>query len=210
MSAPSWRRRALEIAALILATLAIAAARVVWSARAEYRAAAGASGDDEIAHLGRAARLYAPGNPYSRRALDKLAGIGRSEPLDSVRALAAWREVRSAILATRSFYTPRRALLDEADAHIAALMADAEHPADAAARARAERWHLGRLADHPEPALSWTLLALFGLVAWIGCAVGFFLRGIGPDDRLRNRPAIIWALGVVAGLTLFFLGLSRA
>ena len=204
------RRRAIEAAILITATLAIAATRVVWSSRTEYRAAMRASGDDEIAHLGRAARLYAPGNPYSRRALDKLAGIGRSEPLDSVRALAAWREARSAILATRSFYTPRRALLDEADAHIAALMADAEHPADAEARAKAERWHLLRLADHPAPALSWTLLALFGLLAWIGCAVGFFLRGIGPDDRLRNRAAVIWALGIAAGLTLFFIGLARA
>lgn len=204
------RRRALTIALMVTATLAIAAARVVWSSRGELHAALGATGDDEIAHLGRAARLYAPGNPYSAHALDKLAAIGRSEPVYGVRALAAWREARSAILATRSFYTPRRALLEEADGHIAAAMADAEHPADEAARAKAERWHAARLADHPAPSLGWTLVALFGLGAFIGCAVGFFWRGIGPDDRLRGSAALGWALGLFAGLVLFFLGLVRA
>src|SRR5260370_40320097 len=103
-------------------------------------------------------------------------------------------------------------------------MAAAEQPSDAKssrpstspsaqgrldARAKAERWHLARLADHPAPALSWTLLALFGLLAWIGCAAGFFLRGIGPDDRLRTRAAVAWALGIAAGLTMVFVGLAR-
>lgn len=208
------RRRAAEIALLVVAVLAISVVRVVVSSRGEWRAAERAhdlgGGDDEIAHLGRAARLYAPGNPYSRRAVDKLAAIGRSEPLYGDRGLAAWRELRSAILATRSFYTPHRALLDEADGHIAATMAAAEDPGDADARAKAERWHRARLDDHPEPSLPWTLLALGGLGAFIGCAAGFFLRGIGPDDRLRARPAIRWALGVAVGLAAFFVGLARA
>ena len=122
-------RGAVRALALFAILLAIVAVRVVWSSRGEWRAAASASGDDELMHLGRAARLYAPGSPYSRRALDKLAAIGRDDP---TRALAAWREVRSAILATRSFYTPHRALL-----------AGRAHE-----RAQAERVHLrpGRVA----------------------------------------------------------------
>jgi hypothetical protein len=198
----------LQAFALVAILLAIVAVRVVWSSRGEWRAAVASQGDEEILHLGRAARLYAPGNPYSRRAVDKLATIGRG---DAARALAAWRELRSAILATRSFYTPHRALLDEANSHIADLMADAELAAGSEhVRPRARAWHAARLAADESPSLPWTLLALLGLVGWVGCAVGLLLRGIGDDDRLRARAALGWAIGVGAGLAAFFLGLGRA
>ncbi|HWE30560.1 MAG TPA: hypothetical protein VHB97_21280 [Polyangia bacterium] len=198
----------MQALALMAILCAIVAVRVVWSSRGEWRAAAAASGDDELAHLGRAARLYAPGNPYSRRAVDKLAAIGRADP---TRALAAWRELRSALLATRSFYTPRRALLDEANAHIAELMADAEIAAGSQrVREKARAWHAARLAQDESPSVGWTLVALVGLFAWIGCALGLLLRGIGEDDRLRPRLALAWALGVACGLALFFVGLARA
>lgn len=200
--------RVVQAAAMVAILVAVVAVRVVWSSRGEWRAAGAASGDDEILHLGRAARLYAPGNPYSRRAVDKLAAIGRADPS---RALAAWRELRSAILATRSFYTPHRALLDEANARIAELMADAELAAGTQrSRDKALSWHAARLAEDEAPSLLWTLVALLGLVAWIGSALGLILRGIGDDDRLRPKKAIAWALGVGAGLVLFFLGLARA
>lgn len=200
--------RAVRAIALVAMLLAIVAARVVWSSRGEWRAAAAATGDDELAHLGRAARLYAPGNPYSRRAVDKLAAIGRADP---ARALAAWRELRSAILATRSFYTPHRALLDEANARIAELMADAELAAGTQhAREQARAWHAARLEQDEAPSVAWTLVALLGLAAWIACALGLLLRGVGDDDRLRPRVALAWAAGVAVGLALFFLGLARA
>jgi len=199
---------AVRVVGLFAILLAIVAVRVVWSSRGEWRAAVSSSGEAEITHLGRAARLYAPGNPYSRRAVDKLAAIGRQDP---ARALAAWRELRSAILATRSFYTPHRALLDEANAHIADLMADAELAAGSQhARDKARAWHAARLAQDEAPSVPWTIVALAGLAAWIGCALGLCLRGVGDDDRLRPRAALVWALGVGAGLALFFLGLARA
>ncbi|HEX6836332.1 MAG TPA: hypothetical protein VF334_07140 [Polyangia bacterium] len=201
-------KRAIQALALVAILAAIVAARVVWSSRGEWRAATAATGDDELAHLGRAARLYAPGNPYSRRAVEKLAAIGREDP---ARALAAWRELRSALLATRSFYTPHRALLDEANARIADLMADAELAAGTQhARDRARAWHAARLAQDEAPSVAWTLVALFGLAAWIACALGLLLRGVGDDDRLRPRVALVWAAGVAVGLALFFLGLARA
>jgi hypothetical protein len=201
-------RGAVQALALLAILAAIVAVRVVSSSHGEWRTAEAATGDDEIVHLGRAARLYAPGNPYSRRAADKLATIGRDDPS---RALAAWRELRSAILATRSFYTPHRALLDEANARIADLMADAEVAAGTQhAREKARAWHAARLAQDEAPSVAWTLVALFGLAAWIGCALGLLLRGVGDDDRLRPRVALAWALGVAAGLAVFFLGLARA
>jgi hypothetical protein len=204
-----WLRRVAEGAALVAILLAVVATRVVWSSRVEWRAAQAAGGGEaELGALGRAARLYAPGNPYALGAVRRLAEIGRSDP---ARALPAWRELRSAILATRSFYVPHRALLGEANAAIAALMADAE-AADGKPREAARLWHAARLAEveTEAPSVAWTLVALVGLAAWIGCAAGLFLRGVGDDDRLRRKPALAWAAGVVAGLALFFLGLWRA
>jgi len=191
---------------LFALALAIVSVRVVWSSRGEWKRAQSSTGDEQVAHLGRAARLYAPGNPYSRRALDELARLGRA---GGAGELAAWREARSAILATRSFYTPRRELLDEANARIAALMAAAEDPARGSADER-RAWHAARLAQDDAPSVGWSLIALLGLGAWIGSAVGFFLRAVDERDKLRPRAAVSWALGVGVGLVLFFLGLSRA
>jgi len=193
---------------LFALALAIVSVRVVWSSRGEWKQAQSSTGDEQVAHLGRAARLYAPGNPYSRRALDELARLGRSAS-GAAEGLAAWREARSAILATRSFYTPRRELLDEANARIAALMAAAEDPARGSAAER-RAWHAARLAQDDAPSVGWSLIALLGLGAWIGSAVGFFLRAVDERDKLRPRAAVSWALGVGVGLVLFFLGLSRA
>jgi hypothetical protein len=199
-------------AALAAVLLAVVAARVVWSSRAEWRAAMASTGEERIQHLGRAARLYAPGNPYARRALAELeqtglvqTGTGAHSPL----ALAAWREIRSAILATRSFYTPHRELLDEANAQIAELMAQAEDPARGPPAAR-RAWHAARLQHDDAPSVGWSLAALVGLALWIGSAVAFFLRGLDERDKLRRRPALACALGVALGLILFFVGLARA
>jgi hypothetical protein len=201
-------RRLVEGAALVVAVLAIFALRVVVSARSEWRAAAAASGELELMHLSRAARFYAPGNPYSRRALERLAAIGRS---DEARALAAWTQVRSAILATRSFYTPQRALLDEANRELAMRLAQMEVASGRQTNLETARtWHAERLRQDYSPSLGWTLLALFGLATWVGSAVAFCLRTLDEQQRLRRRAAISWGLGIVAGLILFFLGLARA
>jgi hypothetical protein len=193
-------------AALAVVVVAIVVVRVVVSARGEWRAAQYSDGEARVVHLGRAARLYAPGNPYSRRAVDELVAIGRS---GGPEALRAWREARSAILATRSIYTPRPEVLAEANARIAERMAgdepDARGPLD-----ERRAWHAARLARDDAPSVAWTLVALAGLCGWIGSAVAFFLRAVDERDRLRARAAVMCALGIAAGLVLFFVGLSRA
>ena len=202
-------RGVVQALALIAILLAIVSVRVVWSSRTEWRAAVAATGDDEILHLGRAARLYAPGNPYSRRAVDRLAAIGRGDP---ARALAAWRELRSALLATRSFYTPHRALLAEANARLAELMADAEIAAGTQKDARAGA-RLARRAPGPGRSAVGGVdaggAAGAGGLDWLRAGPAACAR-VGDDDRLRPRAALAWALGVGAGLALFFLGLARA
>jgi hypothetical protein len=187
-------KSALKAAAMVLIVLALIVVRVVWSSRAEWRAA---GGEDRIVHLGRAARLYAPGNPYSRRALDALADAGRAGSLE------AWQEVRSSILATRSFYTPHPELLAEANDAIAQMMAQKDGKMSRA-------WHAARLAQDEAPSVGWSLVAIFGLFSWIGAAVAFILWAIDADDRLRPRLALLLSLSLLVGLALFFVGLARA
>ncbi len=199
-------RKLARAAALIAIILAMVTVRVIWSSRSEWHAASSATGDDRIAHLGRAARLDTPGNPYSRRAIDTLATEARS---GGDQSLVLWRELRSAILAIRSFYTPHKDLLAEANQHIAQLMAAQENDTRGSEPER-RAWHTARLAQDDAPSVGWTVIALLGLAAWIGCAAAFFTRAIGEDDRLRPRPALIFACGIALGLALFFIGLARA
>jgi hypothetical protein len=194
--------------------LAIVTVRVLTSSRAEWRAAEGLAGDEAIDHYGRAARLYTPGNPWSRRALDKLEETARAREAagDREGALSAWREVRSSILATRAIYTPNRERLPTANEHIAILTAAIESPSvDPGADESARRlWHAERLAKSEEPSVGWSLAALAGLFAWIACALGFFFRGFDESEHLRRRAALAWAGGVAAGIALFVIALGRA
>jgi hypothetical protein len=191
-------KNALKTTALVLLALSFVVVRVVWSSRSEWQAA---SGEQRLTHLGRAARLYTPGNPYARRALDALADAGRAG------SLPAWQEVRSSILATRSFYTPHPELLAEANDAIAKMMAEKDTQGSVESR---RAWHAARLARDDAPSVAWSIVALFGLLSWIGAAVAFILFAVGDDDRIRPRPALFLALGLFVGLALFFLGLARA
>ena len=202
----------------ILLLLSLIVGRVLHSSWEEAREGAAAEGRGEIAEAvhryGQSARLYAPGNPWSRRALDRHAALatdaeGRG---DGETALAAWREVRSSILATRSLYTPHPAALATANEQIARLAARLESPSvdptrDEGAR---RRWHRERLATTEEPHRGWALLALVGLALWLGAAVAFLRRGLDGALRLVPRPALLCTVAFLIGFALFALGLARA
>ncbi|HEX2569600.1 MAG TPA: hypothetical protein VH877_08580 [Polyangia bacterium] len=212
------RARLLRGALLALIALGLMTLRVLWSSHGEWREAERclAANDPPAAvdHFGRAARLYAPGSPWVERSLGRLEEIalGAEAHKDAPLALLAWRELRSSVLATRSFYTPHPALLERTNQHIARLMAQTEPPsvAPGAKLAARERWHAARLAQDDAPSVLWSVLALVGLMGWIGAAIGFLLRGIDNEARLRREAAIGWGLGILAGLGLFLIALGRA
>ena len=192
--------------ALVTIALALVVVRVVWSSHSEWQAAEASTGPMRAVHLGRAARLYAPGNPFSRRALDALADLGRAGGPDS---LAAWQGVRSAILATRSLYTPHPTLLAEANLAIAELMAARDLPSRGSLDTR-RAWHAARLARDDAPSVAWSAIAILGLFVWIGAAVLFILRAVDEQGGVRPRLALAFAASLGVGLLLFFLGLARA
>ncbi|MGB0680056.1 MAG: hypothetical protein ACPGUV_10380 [Polyangiales bacterium] len=219
----TWRRqhaRALIVAGVALGIVGVALVlRVRWGSRTELAQARTALSQQQteraIVHLRRAARWYVPGSGDVQAALTLLAGLGREAERTGKReqALMAWRAIRGAILATRSFYTPHRGRLDEADRHIAALMAHAEPPPIDAGkswrRRRDEHWALLQDARRrPQP--GWALLACIGLVTGFVALWrlwGDSFDGAGHFTWRRARLPLLWAL---CGVAAFVLGLRWA
>lgn len=213
-----WLRlgaRALGVAGVLLVVLAV---RVVTASAGELREAealrAQGAVESSIAHYRRAARWYAPGNPYCATALDRLAEIGLAaeEAGDPDLALAAWRSIRGAILGARSTYVPHGDRLVIADEHIATIMGSLPPPPIDAARSPEERraHHLALLRDVQRPSVPWAIAALLGLASWIVAALGFLTRALDEDDHLVPREARIWGTVWIVGFGLFVLGLALA
>lgn len=160
--------------------------------------------DAEIEHLGRAARWRMPGLSHDEAALDLLKALGqRADDAGEEQrhvALAAYREIRRALLATRAFSVPHPERFDHANVRIASLMAAQERafgtqPTDEQAGddgRDAEAFHLALLRQVPGPDPWRGNLAALAFVAWLFTTAGFVLRGLDGSGRLRPRPALRW------------------
>jgi hypothetical protein len=206
-----WVRPVLRGAAVAGVLLAVLAVRMVTGSHTELTRGAQlqARGDEDAAILAlrRAGRLYAPGNPYSQEALTRLSDLGRAaeERGDTERALAAYRAVRGAIMASRSVYVPHPDLLQLADTRIAELSAD-----PAAGSERTAEVVLAELRTPPRPRLGWTLLLLAGWLAWVLGAFAFAHEALDEEDRLLARPARLWGTVIGLGLGCWVLGMALA
>lgn len=202
--------RVMAVAGVLLAVLAV---RVVTSSHAELRRGERLerSGDLDGAIIAyrRSARWYAPGNPYCTRALDRLGRLAETarETGDTDHALAAWRSVRGAILASRSVFVPHGARLSRAEAAIVELTGELAPPADQSDARAHER---AALAEPARPGIAWTLVLLFGWIAWTLGAFAFAQRGLDEEDRLQSGPARLWGTVVVVGFGLFVIGMALA
>ena len=202
-----------RILALVGVVFAVIAVRAVVSSRSELQRGdlLRESGDLDAAMLAyrRAARWYAPANPYVPQALDRLELMANEAASagDGERALLAWRAVRGSILSTRSFYTPHRTRLERAEQAIIEASAQAAAP-----RRRAQtRQRLAAAMDAPNgPLLPWSLLLLFGWITWTGGAFVFAQRAIDEEDRVRPQAARLWGTVILVGFGLFVIGMTLA
>lgn len=212
------KRRVFGALGVVGVVLLVVAVRVVVSSHSEleHGKAALARNDTEAArvHLRRAARWYAPGNPYSTEALDRLARMANEAELrgDIETALPCWRAVRGSILSTRSSYVPHAQRLEHANARIARIMAERPPPPIDAGRSvdELEAEHLALLEDLAHPSLPWTLVLLFGFLAWIVGAFLFATRAIDTEDRFVRPQALRYGAMIVLGFAAFAVGLSLA
>ncbi|MFO7561139.1 MAG: hypothetical protein R6X02_00745 [Enhygromyxa sp.] len=189
----------LLLAPLVVRTLVDGRAEL---ARAEAAAELG-DREAEIRHLGRAARFRLPLAGHDDHALARLHELAlaaeAADELDT--ALAAWRELRSALIGTRVIDVSDPELLAEANAAIVELMVR-EARLDARPIAR-ERW--AEELEQDLQARGRSLLAAFCFAAWLVACVGFFARGVDAKGRLRPRPALRWGGMVLAWLLAWIL-----
>jgi hypothetical protein len=195
-------KRVILIAAIVLAGLGALAIRVVVEGRTALatgdRAFSDGRLEDAIASWESAARWYLPAAPHVDEAYARLVDLAGK---DHRHALAAWRAVRSAALATRTLWTPHADDLAAANAQIAELASRDPEGAlaagpDAAAR---KAWHAERLARDPGPSRGAVFLAAVGVALWLA-GIAVLLRG-----RVRIGAAIA-AVGAVG----WFIGLAIA
>jgi len=210
------RRPSVIVGIGILAALGVVAARLVLEAKTAYRQGAAAEERGEIGEAVRhyldAGRAYLPGNPFVRRALDRLDAVGLAAVTrgDYATARAAFEAERAALLGARSFYTPFAERLPGINRRLARLMAAIEDPQGGPSFEERAAWHEQRLAEKPGPKMAFVLLALLGLALWVTSAVMFFRKGLDRNLGLVRTPAIFAGLGFMAGLAMFLVCLHLA
>lgn len=183
--------------ALVLAGLLALMLPIVLRAWLEGRAALARgmqTSDPEaaIVELGRAARWRVPLAEHDELARARLEAIADTSERagDLELALATWRELRGALLGTRSVALADPDQLARANAGIVRGMVAQAH-ASGRPDAR-ERWQAELdappAADSPASRVAALLFAL-----WLASLVGFVLRGLDADGRLVARHGIAWA-----------------
>jgi len=213
---PLPRRRLAIVLAGVALALAVIVVRLLLDAKAAYRDGAVAEQQGQTAQAIRhylvACRLYVPGSPYTRDALDRLDAIAVAAVTrgDYASARSAFEAERAAMLGTRSFYTPYANRLPGLERRLARLLAASEDSKAATSFEERASWHAERLAERPRPRTSWVLLALLGLATWLTSTVVFLRHGLDAQLGLRRMPAVLAASGFVVGLTLFLVCLRLA
>jgi hypothetical protein len=212
----SFRRQVAVVLLGVTLALAVIVVRLLVDARTAYRNGAAAEARGEVSEAIRfyldAGRLYVPGSPFTRGALDRLDALGVALVTkgDYATARMAFEAERAALLGTRSFYTPYAERLPSLERRISRLLAAAEDRSSPTTFEERAKWHAERLAERPRPKTPMVVLALLGLAMWVTSAVIFFRKGVDSNLALRRLPATLASAGFLVGLSLFLLCLRLA
>jgi hypothetical protein len=214
-AATAW---SLKAAALIILLLSALYVRVIVESHRSFargeEALRNADVGGAVAHFETGASWEAPFNPMTGKARERLWQIGRKAELDGDMdlALAAYRALRSSIMAARSFMVPDGQRLAEVDRRISALMA--RSPSTQGFKGKSldglRRLHIEALAVPARPASAWLIVLLSGFVLWTGAVAYFLLAGLGPALTIARPPCLRSLAAFLAGLALWIAGMVMA
>ncbi len=168
--------------------------------------------DQAMVHYERSLRWYLPGNPYARASLHSMAvvcqrkhGAAQEKGVEAAAqdAYNCYQRTRSAILSTRSLYTPFSKELGELEERMVRASKKLGYPeelmrADLARRHEAHPW--------------WSLLAVLAMAGWIGAAAASLWFGLDPETgRVAwSRRLLFSGAGFAMSFALWLLALFLA
>lgn len=192
--------------------------KVFLSSRAEFREAeaALAKGADReaITHYERAILWYLPVGGYVEPAAEALWRLGTLlEEKDKKLALEAFRSLRSAFYATRSFYTPGQEWIDRSDQKIAALMAQAPPYSEGDKKKTVEQRTTEALAilKMPlKPHAGWSIVLEIGFWGWVSGVLLFIFTGFNAEHRVIPKRGLLLGGLIIFFYTLWIVGMMNA
>lgn len=202
----------------VLLLFSIIYLKVFISSRAEFNAAEAArvKGDDREAmiHYERAMLWYLPLGGYVEPAAEALWNLGIVlEEKDRKLSLEAFRSLRSAFYATRSFYTPGQAWIDRADEKIAKMMAQEPPYSEREKKMTTEQRAAEALAimKRPQrPHAGWSILLEIGFWGWVLGVLVFIATGFKEGNRIIPKRGLLLGGWILFFYALWVVGMMNA
>ncbi len=193
--------------------------KVFISSRSEFHVAEEASANGDLSgaviHYERAILWYLPIGGYAEASAEALWKIaGHLETEDKKAALNAYRALRSAFIAARSFYTPGRVWIARAEEKIAVLMAEQTVYSEADRQKSLEQKTeeaLAILRRPMKPDTSWSIVVVIGFLGWVSAVLIFIWRAFYEGSvKIKLKPGLFWGSVVILFYALWIIGMMRA
>jgi len=194
-------------------------AKVYISSMKEFKIAEQAFSEKDyptaIRHYERAILWYIPVGGYVEQSARRLWDIAvLLETEDEKLALEAYRMLRSAFYATRSFYTPGQPWIDRANPKIARLMAEETHYSEAdrkksIAQKTEEALEILERPMSPDP--FWSMMVVLGFLGWASGVLIFIWCGFrAGSTQVILKKGIVWGSVIVVFYALWIIGMANA
>ncbi len=170
---------------------------------------------EAIQHYERAILWYVPVGGYVDASAQRLWDIAvLLEKEDKKLALEAYRSLRSAFYATRSFYTPGQPWIDKANPKIAHLMAEETNYSEADRKkntAQKTEEALAILERPMSPDPFWSMMVVLGFLGWASGVLLFIWRAFREGStQVMLKQGILWGSVIVVFYALWIIGMVNA
>jgi hypothetical protein len=206
------------IAYLVIGFIALGllCVRAAYSSRGEFLKAKSEASEgnveEAILHFDRSLHWYAPGNPYSRKALAELWSIAKRQEKENPKmALLAADAARGGLRAIRSFYQPYSEWVLRVDEEIAFLRSREQiwlHPEQR--MDQVIEWHRKILLRDERPKPIWVFWVQIGFWGWVASTVALIFRGFDSQGTMHLRPSLKWMLLMTLFFSIWIAGLVNA